>query len=191
MNASYLEKFILSNVCINAIEGAWWGFCSVEDYNKLESSYPNLGSERSVSFFPLKEDSGVLITVKPDYVLGIINKLGGVRLSNKDIDEANILNMGGVLAFRLFLGKNKKYKGFIGVNEVTDSVNVSVSQTLYPSFKIDFRDVIHEFEDLNVLYLDRNNKWVRFKPGINENDFAESFTMSPTRNCMVLPVKIG
>lgn len=185
-----LDKFLLSNTGVNLLDGSNWGFCSIEDFYKYEREIKTPKDEPLVDFYPLKDNTGVLVNVNSFYMFNVLTKLDGLDVSVEDIEEANTKNMEGSLDFRLFLEDNKEYQGFIGVNETTDSKTVSISQVLYPSFRVNFKEVIKRFKELQVEYVSEENKWVRFKNDITEEEFVRAFTISPTRNCMVLPIRL-
>lgn len=186
---SDLDKFLLSSTGANLLDGSNWGFCSVEDYEKFRKLVVKV-DERLVSFYPLKAKSGVLVNVNSMYMFNVLRKINTLEVTHTDLDEANTSNMRGSLDFRLFLENNKEYQGFIGINEITDSINVTVSRILYPSFKVDFKEAMYHFSKINVEYLNEDNKWIPYEDGVSPEEFAKSFTVAPTRNCMVLPIRL-
>ena len=187
---SELDKFLLSSTGVNLLDGSNWGFCSVEDFEKFRREVDKI-DERLVSFYPLKAKSGVLVNVNSMYMFNVLRKMNTLEIKEEDLNEANTQNMRGSLDFRLFLENNKEYQGFIGVNEITDSMNVTVSRILYPSFRVDFKEAMYHFKNLNVEYLNEENRWVKYEEGIKPEEFSKSFTVATTRNCMVIPIRLN
>jgi hypothetical protein len=185
----YTDRFLISHVGGNVLDGAYWGFCSKQDYNKWQRETEGEPLQQ-IRGYLLKGGSGVLIQVDPHYMFGLLKQIQGLDLTDDDIEGANTLNLQGALAFKSFINDAKGYQGFIGVNEISDAINVSISQKLYPSFKADIQLVMHEFSRVDVEYLNENNVWVKYNKNVSVVDFAKSFTMSPTRNCMVLPIRL-
>lgn len=191
VNLSYLDKFLVSNVGGNALDGSYWGFCSIEDYEVLQKSVDNLDSLTNVNFTKLKSNSGVLIQVDKDHISSLLSGLNEGFFTSKDRDYAEAIWMTGVLEFKLFMKNKVNYEGFIGVNEISDATTVTVSGKTYPSFRVGVEYVREEFKDYDVTYFSHENKWVSFSDDVSSEDFYKSFTMSTTRNCMVLPIRVG
>lgn len=184
-----LDKFVLTNVGSNVLNGSYWGFCSVEDYESLIETTDVKNSDY-VSFHKLKSNSGVLIRANSSYLFSLLDGLDDIELDQNDKDDADTRSLLGILSLDTFLRSNKRYKGFIGVNETTDSTSVSISQVIYPSFQVDIDAVMHKLSSYNLQYLNHLNKWVTYDHQISKDEFALSFTVSPTKNCMVLPIKL-
>ncbi|WP_255294078.1 hypothetical protein [Bacillus toyonensis] len=184
-----VESFLITHVGGNIVDGANWGFCPIEDYERLASTM-DLNQEQNVKFFPLKANTGVLIQVNSNFLLNTLNQLPDVTFEQEDITYMVDQNKIALLQFRGWLERNGEYQGFIGINETTDATTVTISQVTYPSFKVDVETVLHEFDKYELQYLTESNQWVRFDRGVSKEDFIKACTVSPTRNCMVLPVKI-
>lgn len=193
---SYVDKFLFTNIGANVLDGASWGFCSIEDYNSLVKKIDGTNDDRALSratFTKLKDDSGVLIQTDFSYALDLLKKSVTFPIETSEVEDAVTSKLTGELYLKLFMKKHEKgYEGFIGVNETTDSRNVTINGKVYPTFKVNVGQVKDALSSLDVEFMNKNNQWEKhdtFK--VNWIDFVSSFTISPTRNCMVLPIRIN
>ncbi|MEC2463730.1 hypothetical protein P9X10_02285 [Bacillus cereus] len=184
-----LESFVLTHMGENFMEGANWGFCPVEDYEK---HLPSFQSEvvGVANFSLLKARSGILIEVDPSYLIQALSKLPKVGLTNEDVESALAECQLSLVQFRSWVERNSSYQGFIGINETTDSKAVSINQSNYPSFKVGVDSFFHEFMHYKVQFLNNKNQWEYFDSGMNKQEFINACSISPTRNCMVVAIKV-
>lgn len=193
----YADKFAITHILPNIAYGSNWGFCSNEDYDLyLRNIERANGNQNQIKGFVLKSKSGVVLTANEVYLTKLAHEVTGGDWNEGDQSSYRQQNSEGIYQFKSFLDRLKDgYEGFIGVNEVTDATEVVVSQIVYPSFKIDLNLVWFEMikrarEGLTIQFLNTKNEWETLTGKTNSEEFKQSFTVSPTRNCIVLPVKI-
>ncbi|MGF2714298.1 hypothetical protein ACQUY5_18740 [Bacillus cereus] len=184
-----LESFVLTHMGENFMEGANWGFCPPEDYERY---LPTFQKEvvGVANFSVLKGRSGILIEVEPNFLVQALSKLPNVGFDNEDLNSALAERQLALVQFRTWVESNSNYQGFLGINETSDSKSVTINQVPYPSFKIGVDTFFHEFMNYKVQFLNNRNQWQYFDSGMDRQELINACSISPTRNCMVVPIKI-
>lgn len=135
MNYPIGVQYAITQVLPNIINGAFWGFTSMQDIQKHADA---IRSESHI--VPRKLGNACLIEVDPDFMLSAVTSIDPNAITQADLGAIKQSMADAVVSFEKFLirqGKNAKgFTGMIGIYCTNDVTSISYKNVNYPAFRL-------------------------------------------------------
>lgn len=179
-------QFAIVTTLPNIVNGAFWGFTSVEDAKKHKDAFLQ---DKNIT--ARKLGNACLIEVNPDYLIKVVSLVDSNLVRKEDIDTMRRCMTEAYSSFEKFL-VNKGEKGFaglVGIYCVNDSNAISYKGNSYPAFRLPIEKVIELCNKWGYM-ISVGGSYVSPKKALSSGqELFNSMTLSPTNTGVFLNIK--